>query len=81
MAHAFDALVIEVDMGNLDFRWQRFALHREPVIVRSDLDVAIAKILYWLVATAMTKDEFESLTAKRATEELMAKADTKRRHT
>ena len=80
MTHAFHAAVIKVYMRDFDFWRQSVCLDREPVIVRSDLNVAIAKILYWLVATAMTKDEFESLTAKRATEELMAKADTKRRH-
>jgi len=81
MTHAFHAAVIKVYMRDFDFWRQSVCLDRESVIVRSDLNVAVAKILYWLIATAMTEDEFESLAAKRAPKQLMAKADTERGHT
>src|SRR3954469_22692571 len=77
MTHAFDALVVEVNVRHLDFRRECVGFHRKAVIVRSDFHVAIDKILYWLIAAAMTKPQLESLAAKRAPQELMAKTNTK----
>ena len=77
MAHAFDALVVEVDMRDFDFGWQRVGFHREAVIVRSDFNVAVAKIFHWLIAAAMTKHQFEGLSAEGATEQLMTEANAK----
>ena len=56
MPHAFHAAVIEIDVRDFDFRRQSICLDREPVIVRSDLNVAVAKVLYRLIATAMSED-------------------------
>ena len=78
--HALDTLVIQVDMRHFDFGRQAVGLHGKAVIVRGDLDVAVAKIFDRLIAAAMAKHELESLAAKRAPQQLMAKADAKRRH-
>ena len=77
MAHAFDALVVEIDVSNFHIGWQRVGLHRKAVIVRSYFDVAIAKIFHWLIAAAMTETKLESLAAESAAQQLMAEADAK----
>src|SRR5262245_2013434 len=51
------------------------------MIVLCDLNSTARDFLYWLIAATMSKDQLESVAAKRATEELMAKADTKNWHT
>ena len=56
VTHALDAAIIEVDVGHFDFRRQAVGLHGKSVVVRSDLNMAIAKILNWLIAAAMTED-------------------------
>ena len=55
MAHAFHALVIEIDVRHFDFRWQAVGLDCKAMIVRSDLHVPVAKIFHRLIATAMTE--------------------------
>ena len=81
MAQAFDATVVEVDVRDFDFGGQTVRLYCEAMIMRSNLDVAVTKILDRLIAAAMSKNEFESLAAKCASQQLMAKADTERGHT
>ena len=81
VAHAFDALVVEIDVSDFDFRRQAVALDRETVIVRSDLDVTVAKVFDGLVAAAMTKRKFESFPAKRASQQLMTKTNAESRDT
>ena len=78
MAQAFDAVVVEVDVSDLDFGGQAIGKHRKAVIVRSDLDVAVLKILYRLIAAAMAKRQLESLATKRAPQQLMAETNPKR---
>ena len=56
MTHAFHAAVIKVYMRDFDFRRQSFCLDRETVIVRSDLNMAVAEIFYRLITAAMAKD-------------------------
>ena len=50
------------------FGRQAVGLHREAVIVRSDLDVAVAQILDRLIAAAMTEFQFVSLAAENLSE-------------
>ena len=76
VAQALDAAVIEVDVGHFDFRRQAVGLHGKSVVVRSDFHMAIAEILNGLITAAMSKDKFESLTAKSASQQLMAEANT-----
>jgi len=49
-------LVVEIDVGDFDFGWETVGFHRKAMIVGSDLDVPVAKILYRLITTAMTKE-------------------------
>ena len=81
VAHAFDAIVVEVDVGDFNFLWQCLSFDGKAMIMRGDFHVAVAKILDRLIAAAMTKHKFESFAAKRAPQQLMAKANTKDRHT
>ena len=81
VAHAFDALVVEIDVSDLDFSRQAVSPDREAVIVGSNLDVSIAKVFDRLIAAAMTKRKFESLPAKRASQQLVAKTNAESRNT
>ena len=55
VAHAFNALVVEVYVRDFDFGRQAVGFYRKAVIVRGDLDVAITEIFDRLVTAAMTK--------------------------
>lgn len=80
VAHAFDATVVKVYMGDFNFRRQTVSKDCKAVIVRSDLNVTVLKIFHRLIATTMTEDKLESLAAKRATQQLMTETDAKCRH-
>src|SRR5437870_4094466 len=80
MLHAFDALVVKIDVGDFEFRWEAIGLHRESVIVRSDLDVAIAKIFDRLIATTMTEDELKCFSTEGTSQQLMTKTDSESGH-
>ena len=58
---------------------QAFSLDRKAVIVRSDLHTAAAAYPYRLIPAAMPEDEFESLAAKRAAQQLMPETDAEGR--
>src|SRR5882672_7950397 len=79
MAQAFHALIVEVDVGNFHVTGQSIGPYGKTVIVRSDLDAAANRILDRLIAAAMAKDQFESLTAESASQQLMAETDAKSR--
>ena len=76
MAKAFDAAIIEIDVSNFNLRRKAVGLHGKSVVVRSDFHMAIAEVLNGLITAAMSKDKFESLTAKSASQQLMAEANT-----
>jgi len=76
VTHAFDAAIIEIYVRHFDFRRQAVGLHGKSVVVRSDFHMAIAEIHNGLITAAMSKDKFESLTAKSASQQLMAEANT-----
>ena|SRR5260221_9404374 len=78
--HAFDALVVEIEVCHFNFGWQAIRLNGKAMIVRSNLDVPVARISDRLVTAAMTKHKLERLTAKRAPQQLMAKTNAKGRH-
>src|SRR6266542_1646337 len=80
VAHAFDASVVEVNVRDFHFIRQTVRLHCKPVIVRSDLNMAVLEIFHRLIATTMTEDKLESLAAKSATQQLMTETDAKCRH-
>ena len=64
VTQAFDAIVVEVDVGDFYFLWQRLRFHCEAMIMRSDFHVSIARIPDRLIAAAMTKHQFKSLATK-----------------
>ena len=72
-------VVVEIDVGDLDFGRQRFGVDGESVIVRSDLDLAGGEIFYRLVSAAMPELEFVSFAAERRPDQLMPQANTKDR--
>ena len=80
MTHAFDTGVVEIDVRHFNFRRQAVRLHRKAVIMRSDFHVAVARIPDRLITAPVTKCEFESLAAKRASQQLMPKANSKGRY-
>ena len=79
VTHAFNALVVEVYVRNFNFGRERVSFYRKAVIVRSDFHVAVAKVLHGLIAAAMAEHQLESVSAKGAAEQLMAKTNSKSR--
>lgn len=79
MVEAFDRVVIEAAVGDLQVVGERFFLDGEAVVLRRDLDRAGFKILHGVVRTAMTELELERLRAAGQTEQLVAEADAEDR--
>ena len=77
VAHTFDTLIVKIDVRHLNFGWKRIGQHRKPVIMGSDLDMAVAKVFHRLIATAMSECQLKSLATKSASEQLMAKTNAK----
>ncbi len=48
-------LIIEIDMCNLDIRWQCDGVDREAVIMGRDLDFAGGKVFDRLIAASMAE--------------------------
>src|SRR3954454_9749915 len=55
VAHSFDGSVIQIDMSEFDLCGQRFWIHRKPVILGSDRNLAALKILDRLIRPTMSK--------------------------
>src|SRR5271156_4081339 len=80
MAQAFQGVVVEVDVGELDFALvDRFRIYREVVIVRGDLHFAGLRLLDRMVTTVVAKFELVSLATQSQTDQLMAETDAKHR--
>ena len=75
VAHAFDRLVVEVDVGDFDFGRERIGIDCEAVVLRSDGNLPGAEILDRLVAAAVAELQFEGAAAVGVGEELVAEAD------
>ena len=75
MAHAFDRLVVEVDVGDFDFGRERIGIDGEAVVLRSDGNLSGAEVLDRLVAAAVAELQFEGAAAVGVREELVAEAD------
>ena len=81
MAHAFQAVVVEVDMGYLHLPLRQAGdIDAEAVVLAGDFDMAGGQIFYRLVAAAMTEFEFVGGAAVGQAEHLMAKTDAEDRH-
>ena len=79
VAHAFDRLVVEVDVGDFDFGRERIGVDREAVVLRSDGNLSGAEVLDRLVAAAVAEFQFEGAAAVGVGEELVAEADAEDR--
>ena len=91
---ALDRAVVEVEMGELggaelrlpahrlvglDPRLAVGPLHREPVVLRRDLDPARIEILHRVVRAPVAERELEGLEADRPAQQLMPEADAHHR--
>src|SRR5258708_33787154 len=77
MAEAFQGLVVEIDVGELDVVLaEGVGIDREAVVLGRDLDPAVAQILDRMIAAAVSELQFVGLSAEGQAEELMAEADT-----
>ena len=76
MAEAFERLVVEIHVGDLDFvEVERIGVHREAVIVRSDLDALGELVAHRMVRAAMAELQLVGLAAAGKAEQLVAQAD------
>ena len=60
---------------------QRPEIDGEPVVLRCDLDAAVAQPPHRVVPAMVTEGEFEGPSPDRQTKHLMAEADPEQRHT
>jgi len=71
----FYRVVVEVDVGQLDFRLiHRLPVDREAVILRGDLNFARLKILYGMVGSTMSELELVRLSPQSESEQLVTEA-------
>src|SRR5579862_7332872 len=76
MAQAFECLVVQVDMGQLNFAvGQRIWINGKIMVVRGDLDLPGLQLLYRMIAAMMSKFQLECFAAERNPRELMPKAN------
>ena len=61
MAHSFNALVVEIDMSDFNFRRQAFSTNCKTMVVRSNFDTSSRDFLHRLIAATMAKDQLERL--------------------
>ena len=66
MAQAFAGVVVQIDMAHFDIAGRKTrGVHRKPVVLRGDLDLARGQILHRMVAAAMAEFELECFSAER----------------
>jgi len=76
VAEAFESVVVEVDVGEVDFGGvEGVGIDREVVIVAGDLDLAGVVALNGMIAAVVTKLELVGFAAEGEADELMAQAD------
>src|SRR5258708_5179056 len=76
MAEAFERVVIEIDVGEVDVVCvERLGVDREAVVVRGDFDASGGLVEDGMVAAAMSEFQFEGLAAEGEAEDLLAQAD------
>src|SRR5688572_12699606 len=75
VAHPFDGAIVEVDVGDLDFRRKGVRIDGESVVLGSDGNTAGAKVLDRLVASAVAELELESRAAEGMREDLVSQAN------
>src|SRR5581483_2422546 len=75
MTHAFNALIVEVNPVDGDFRRQTFRVNGKAMVLRGNLDFAGFKIFDRLIGAAMAKFELEGFAAKSLAEDLVAETN------
>ena len=80
VAEAFQRLVVQVDVRDFDFvEVERIGIHREAVVVRSDLDLAGDLVQHRVIRAAMAELQLVRLAAERQAEDLVPQADAEDR--
>ena len=79
-AQAFVDAVEQGDVRHLGVRGQRLGNDAEPVVLRSDLDLAGRQVLDRLVGTTVAALHLAGLAAQRERQHLMSEADAEQRH-
>src|SRR6185312_11811272 len=75
MPQAFERVVVQIDVRELDFTLrERIRIHGEVVVVRGDLDFSRTQLLHGMISAVVSKLQLESFSAESNPCELMAKA-------
>ena len=79
VAEPFDRVIVQIDMGHLNFGAEGIRVNGKSVILRGDFNPACGKILHGLISASVTKFEFERPSPERPAQNLMAEADAEYR--
>ena len=74
-ANPLDRLVIEIDVGYLDFLAEALGLDRKSVILGGDLNSSRGAIEHWLIGSTVTELQLVDVSAQRQAQQLVAQAD------
>ena len=78
---AFERFIVQIHVREVDVgRIQRIAIHREPVIVRGDLDPLRDLVQHRMIGAAVAELQLVGLAAERQAEKLMPQADAEDRN-
>src|SRR4030095_14848612 len=75
MLHAFDGLIIEIDMRASDFLGQARWIHGKAVILGRNLDIIQIGVQYRLIPSMVPELQLERLSTKRQTHDLVAQTN------
>ena len=76
MAQALERIVVQVDVGQINFALlQRVGIDGEVVVVRGDLDLAGCQLLDRMIAAVVSELQLVGLAAQGEPDELVAEAD------
>ena len=79
-AQALHAVIVEIDMRDLNVTWESVGTNGKAVIVRGDFDAACEMILHRLIAAAVSEFEFVGFAPERESQNLVPQAYSKNRH-
>src|ERR1700686_57731 len=80
MPQAFERLIVEVDVRQLDFALgQRVGIDSKVMVVRRDLDLPRLQLLYRMIAAVVPKLQLEGLAPEGNSRQLMPQADAENR--
>src|ERR1700756_719551 len=80
MPQTFEGVVIQIDMGQVYLALlQRIRIDGEVMVVRGDLDLAVVRLLYRMIAAMVAELQLVTPAPKRETDQLVAETDTEDR--